>query len=114
MRLPRLKTTSDALSKYCKLNETKSRVIMPERKEYVYQESPRVRVAAYCRVSTAEEAQMGSLEMQVQHFQTVIDNNPTYKPVKIYTNKGVESIILVLRGIFSICSCYYHCASGMY
>lgn len=36
---------------------------MPERKEYVYKESSRVRVAVYCRVSTAEEAQVGSPEM---------------------------------------------------
>ena len=49
--------------------ERKGRVIMPERKEYAFQEAPKVRVAVYCRVSTAEEAQVGSFEMQVQHFQ---------------------------------------------
>ena len=43
--------------------ERKGRVIMPERKEYAFQEAPKVRVAAYCRVSTAEEAQVGSFEM---------------------------------------------------
>lgn len=43
---------------------------MPEKKEYVYQEARKVRVATYCRVSTAEEAQVGSFEMQVQHFQS--------------------------------------------
>ena len=56
--------------------ERRGRVIMPERKEYVYQDAPKVRVAAYCRVSTAEEAQVGSFEMQIQHFKSVIDNNP--------------------------------------
>lgn len=66
------------------------RVIMPERKIYAYQDSPKVRVAAYCRVSTAEEAQVGSFEMQVQHFQSVIDNNPNYDMVKIYTDEGIS------------------------
>ena len=33
--------------------ERKGRVIMPERKEYAFQEAAKVRVAAYCRVSTA-------------------------------------------------------------
>jgi len=58
--------------------ERKGRVIMPERKMYAYEEAPKARVAAYCRVSTAEEAQVGSFEMQIQHFKSVIDANPTY------------------------------------
>ena len=70
--------------------ERKGRVIMPEKKEYVFQDAPKVRVAAYCRVSTAEEAQVGSFEMQVQHFNSVIDNNPNYELVKIYTDEGIS------------------------
>ena len=70
--------------------ERKGRVIMPKKKLYAYQDAPKVRVAAYCRVSTAEEAQVGSFEMQVQHFQSVIDNNPNYELVKIYTDEGIS------------------------
>ena len=77
--------------------ERKGRVIMPERKEYAFQEAAKVRVAAYCRVSTAEEAQVGSFEMQVQHFTSVIESNPNYELVKIYTDdaeKGKIDLIL--------------------
>lgn len=70
--------------------ERRGRVIMPEKKIYAYQDAPKVRVAAYCRVSTAEEAQVGSFEMQVQHFKSVIDNNPNYELVKIYTDEGIS------------------------
>ena len=70
--------------------ERKGRIIMPEKKEYAYQDAPKVRVAAYCRVSTVEEAQVGSFEMQVQHFKSVIDNNPNYELVKIYTDEGIS------------------------
>ena len=70
--------------------ERKGTVIMPERKMYAYQESARVRVAAYCRVSTAEEAQVGSFEMQVQHFTSVIESNPNYELVKIYKDEGIS------------------------
>ena len=70
--------------------ERRGRVIMPEKKEYVYEDAPKVRVAAYCRVSTAEEAQVGSFEMQVQHFKSVIENNPNYELVKIYTDEGIS------------------------
>ena len=70
--------------------ERTGRVIMPTKKLYAYQDSPKVRVAAYCRVSTAEEAQVGSFEMQVQHFKSVIENNPNYELVKIYTDEGIS------------------------
>lgn len=71
--------------------ERKGRVIMPQHKEYAYEEtSSKVRVAAYCRVSTQEEAQVGSFEMQVQHFKSVIESNPTYELVKIYQDEGIS------------------------
>lgn len=77
--------------------ERKGRVIMPKKKIYAYQDAPKVRVAAYCRVSTAEEAQVGSFEMQVQHFKSVIDNNPNYELVKIYTDEGISGTSLGKR-----------------
>jgi len=70
--------------------ERRCRVIMPEKKVYAYQDAPKVRVAAYCRVSTAEEEQVGSFEMQIQHFQSVIENNPNYELVKIYKDEGIS------------------------
>lgn len=77
--------------------ERKGRVIMPERKMYAYEEAPKARVAAYCRVSTAEEAQVGSFEMQIQHFKSVIDANPTYELVDIYTDEGISGTSLSKR-----------------
>ena len=53
--------------------------------------------AAYCRVSTAEEAQVGSFEMQIQHFKSVIESNPTYELVKIYTDEGISGTSLNKR-----------------
>ena len=68
----------------------KGKVIMPTKKLYAYQDAPKVRVAAYCRVSTAEEAQVNSFEMQVQHFKHVIETNPSYELVKIYADEGIS------------------------
>ncbi len=73
------------------------RVIMPEHKEYVFEYAPKIRVAAYCRVSTAEEAQAGSFEMQVQHFTSVIESNPSYEMVEIYTDEGISGTSLNKR-----------------
>jgi site-specific DNA recombinase len=78
--------------------ERKGRVIMPQHKEYAYEEtSSKVRVAAYCRVSTQEEAQVGSFEMQVQHFKSVIESNPTYELVKIYQDEGISGTSISKR-----------------
>ncbi len=77
--------------------ERKGTVIMPNRKMYAFEEAKKVRVAAYCRVSTIEEAQVGSFEMQVQHFKLVIEGNPTYELVKIYTDEGISGTSLEKR-----------------
>ena len=71
--------------------ERKGILIKPERKMYAYQEKDQtIRVAAYCRVSTVEEAQVGSFEMQVQHFTALIENNPFYEMVDIYADEGIS------------------------
>ncbi len=70
--------------------ERKVTVITPERKEYAYQEAEKIRVAAYCRVSTPEETQVGSFEMQVQHFTLMIQSNPQFELVKIYSDEGIS------------------------
>ena len=77
--------------------ERRGRVIMPEKKQFTYEEAPKIRVAAYCRVSTAEEAQLGSFEMQVQYFKSVIENNPQYEMVKIFTDEGISGTSLNKR-----------------
>ena len=43
------------------------------------EEPPKKRVAAYCRVSTDQEAQETSLEEQMAHFNTVIAEHPNWE-----------------------------------
>ena len=50
-----------------------------------------LRVAAYCRVSTYEEAQAGSFELQIQHYQEKIEANPKWELVGIYADEGVSA-----------------------
>jgi len=51
---------------------------------------PRLRVAAYCRVSTQEDEQEGSFDMQVHHFEQRITSNPAWELVDIYKDKGIS------------------------
>ena len=48
----------------------------------------KLRVAAYCRVSTNHPAQFGSLEIQKSYFETMILENSNWQFVKIYSDVG--------------------------
>lgn len=49
-----------------------------------------LRVAAYCRVSTLEDAQAGSFERQIQHFKDVIEARDGWVNVGIYADEGAS------------------------
>ena len=89
----------DAIAKN-RRGERTVKVIEPTRKMYAYQIAKKIRVAAYCRVSTMEEAQVGSFEMQVQHFQAIIDANPSYELVDIYKDEGISGTSMEKRKDF--------------
>lgn len=50
----------------------------------------RIRVCAYCRVSTNEEEQANSLENQMTHYEDLIKNNPSYEFVGIYHDYAIS------------------------
>ena len=52
-------------------------------------ESKRLRVAAYCRVSTDEEDQLQSYKAQVEYYTDYITKNPKWKLVRIYADEGI-------------------------
>jgi site-specific DNA recombinase len=49
---------------------------------------PKVRVAAYCRVSTDSDEQMASLEAQKDHYESYIKANPDWEFAGIYYDEG--------------------------
>lgn len=65
-------------------------IIPPPKKEYSAEDAPKLRVAAYCRVSTQEEQQVGSFEMQVHHYRQKIQSNPAWELVEIYQDEGIS------------------------
>ena len=50
----------------------------------------KLRVAAYCRVSTDEEQQLGSFENQVEYYTEKIAKNDEYELVRIYSDEGIS------------------------
>lgn len=53
-------------------------------------ERPKIRVAAYCRVSTDEEEQESSFELQVEHYTKYISAHEDWELAGIYADKGIS------------------------
>ena len=54
------------------------------------EEKPKLRVAAYCRVSTDNDEQATSYEAQVEHYTEFIQKNPEWDFAGIYADDGIS------------------------
>jgi DNA invertase Pin-like site-specific DNA recombinase len=50
---------------------------------------PKIRVAAYCRVSTDSEEQATSYEAQIEHYTNYIKSNPEWELAGIFADEGI-------------------------
>ena len=50
----------------------------------------KLRVCAYCRVSTMHEEQQNSFDAQIRHYSAMIENNPDWKFAGIYADEGIS------------------------
>ena len=55
-----------------------------------HQPKKRLRVAAYCRVSTASDEQLVSLETQKAHYEEYIASNPEWEFAGLYYDEGLS------------------------
>lgn len=83
--------------------------VIPATESNLKDDNAVLRVAAYCRVSTYEEAQAGSFELQVQHYKEMIEEKPKWELAGIYADEGVSATsmhrrVQFLRMIEDCCS----------
>ena len=50
----------------------------------------KIRVAAYCRVSTDQEEQLNSYENQIRYYKTIEESHPEYELVGVYADEGIS------------------------
>ena len=53
-------------------------------------EKPKLRVAAYCRVSTDSDEQATSYEAQIEHYTEFIQKNPEWVLAGIFADDGIS------------------------
>jgi len=52
------------------------------------EDNKKLKVAAYCRVSTKFESQQSSIDLQISHYKTVIQSNPHWEYAGVYFDYG--------------------------
>ncbi|MDR5586050.1 recombinase family protein [Clostridium aquiflavi] len=68
-------------------------MVIPARKRVgnnIADEKPKLRVAAYCRVSTDSDEQAGSYEVQIEHYTEFIKKNPEWAFAGIFADDGIS------------------------
>ncbi len=60
----------------------------------------KLRVAAYCRVSTDEEEQLNSYETQIAYYTEAISKNPSWTFAGVYADEGITGTVTSKRKDF--------------
>lgn len=76
------------------MEQVKNITVIPARKKTERiakaKEVPKIKVAAYCRVSTDSDEQATSYEAQVEHYTKFISDNPKWEFARIYADDGIS------------------------
>ena len=76
------------------METTKNITVIPARRRVgntaKESEIPKLRVAAYCRVSTDSDEQATSYEAQVEHYTDYIRKNPEWEFAGIFADDGIS------------------------
>ena len=64
-------------------------VVIPAKAREETQRTSRLKVAAYCRVSTDQEEQESSYEAQISYYTEKIGNNPEWQMAGIFADEGI-------------------------
>ena len=82
----------------------KSITVIPAKKvqtNVLHQVRKKIKVAAYCRVSTDQEEQLSSYENQVNYYREYISKHEDYELVDIYADEGISATNTKKRDAFN-------------
>lgn len=86
--------------------------IPAKEKEDINNRNTRLRVCAYCRVSTDNDAQISSFELQQEHYQSLVGSHPNWDLKHIYADEGISGTSLKKRDEFN--AMIAACRAGQY
>ena len=82
--------------------DTKAAAFIPAKpKVDIYGDGKVFRVCAYCRVSTGNDEQLSSFELQQQHYKQLVDTHGNWELKHIYADEGISGTSLKNRDDFN-------------
>lgn len=94
------KATREAIRDAYENGVKKEVQVIPAKRERDTNEKRKLRVCAYCRVSTDEDSQGTSYELQVQNYKQMIQKNEDWEYVGIYADEGISATSVSKRQQF--------------
>lgn len=78
-------------------------IILPANKDLVKanKKKGKIKVAAYCRVSTDDEEQLTSYEAQIGYYTDKIQSNPEWQFVEVFADEGISGVMTKKRDEFN-------------
>jgi len=78
-------------------------IVIPANRDILKREKKRgkLRVCAYCRVSTDDEEQLTSYEAQIGYYTDKIQSNPEWKFVEVFADEGISGVMTKKRDEFN-------------
>lgn len=86
---------------YQKDDVVASKFIPAKPKADIYGTDKVFRVCAYCRVSTDNDEQLSSFELQKQHYQQLVGNHPNWDLQHIFADEGISGTSMKNRDDFN-------------
>lgn len=97
----RRQSTKDAIRDAYTNGPQREVQIIPAKKDLVPEgEKKKLRVCAYCRVSTDEDTQASSYELQVQNYTKMIQENDEWEFAGIFADEGISGTSVLHREHF--------------
>ncbi|MCM1271951.1 MAG: recombinase family protein, partial [Ruminococcus flavefaciens] len=74
------------------MNETPKVRVIPANLQTAENRNPyqQLRVAAYCRVSTEQEEQQNSYQVQISYYTDLINRKKEWTLVKVFADEGIS------------------------
>lgn len=86
---------------YQRVDDGNKKFIPAKPKADLYGEGHIYRVCAYCRVSTDNDEQLSSFELQQQHYRQLVEDRPNWDLRHIYADEGISGTSLKNRDQFN-------------
>lgn len=87
---------------YQKVDEDDEKTFIPAKPKIdPYEKSRTFRICAYCRVSTDNDEQLSSYELQLAHYKQLTKDHPNWDLKRIYADEGISGTSLKQRTQFN-------------